>query len=55
MGGQSHLDQQPIPHDNGCAWQEDKTNNPAKNYFGARQSRERDPDAMDIDAMTTEK
>ena len=32
-----------------------KTSDPAKNYFGARRSRERDPDAMDIDAMTTEK
>ena len=34
---------------------EGKTNNPAKNYFGARRSRERDPDVMDIDEMTTEK
>ena len=34
---------------------EGKTNKPAKNYFGARRSQERDPDAMDIDAMTTEK
>ena len=34
---------------------EGKTNNPAKNYFGARRLRERDTDAMDIDAMTIEK
>ena len=34
---------------------EGKTNNPAKNYFGARKLRERDPDAMDIDAMTSKK
>ena len=34
---------------------EGKINNPAKNYFGARRLRERDTDAMDIDAMTIEK
>ena len=34
---------------------EGKTNNPAKNYLGAKRSCERDPDAMDIDAMMTKK
>ena len=34
---------------------EGKINNPTKNYFGARRLREREPDAMDIDVMTTEK